>query len=275
MAAEKTRLEEILSALENGERLGLDEARHLISQSSKLFGGKDAERFFETAQKVTLNKPDLIEFYCPPFKISNPETNDLLERISKTHAEIIYLDFSPNLSFEDILSVIHEVSKHVNVSALSPTQLMSLAKKQNCRVLELCHEISSSGISYVPGVINCAENDLSTIDEVFSVMMMLSKVSIKSSAWLPLSFSDEAKIEHLSRIREFDDRSHAITHVFFDLNTSYSDHDLMKTIAIGRLMLDFSDRLSFVDYQTDYSKTLPQKLRSKCMQLGINQIGVV
>jgi len=275
MAVDKTSIVDIFNALEAGERLGLKEAMQLVSQSNKLFGGKDAERFFEMARKTAASKPALKEFNSPPFKVSNADTQSLLERISKTHAETVYLDFVANLPLNEILTIVREISKQVTVSAFSPMFLMDLANKNDMKVLELCHEIALAGVSYVPGTMNAHEKDISQIDEIFSVLMMLSKVSIKSSAWLPLSFSDDAKIEQLSRIREFDDRTHTITHVFFHLNTSFSDHDLLKTIAVSRLMLDFSDRLSFVDYQIDYSKTISQKLLKRCVELGINQIGVL
>ncbi len=275
MPVEKDTIEAIIDSLEKGERLGLKEASRLIDQSSRLFGGKDAERFFGAAKACAATKANLTEFYCPPFKVSNLETGELLSRISKTDAERVYLDFSQNLTLDQLIKITGEVSHHVRISSLSPSQIQSMAKSEGCTVQVLCHEISAAGISYVPGIFPASDEKADEIDEVFNVLMQLSKVSVKSSVWLPLSFSDKAKIDHLSKIREFDDLAYAVTHVFFHLNTSFSDNDLLKTIAIARLMLDYTERLSFVDYQMDYTKTLSQKLRNKCIDLGINQIGII
>jgi len=259
-------VEEILAQIEKGERLGLPEARQLLDAANKFFGKKDLDRFFSASKKQAAKFPPVSKLDSAGIKLTG---TTCFSQIDLPPTEIVYLNFPENMSFEQITQAIFAASKKKKVAALCPSQILDLSEKTGLKILEVCTKLAEAGLSFSEGKLACNEADFVAIDEYFGVLYHLNRFGIKSSAWLPNTFSEEAKIEHLFRIREFDDRTHAITHVVLQFE-AMPENIRLKTVALARLMLDFTQRLSIADYQFEQKTLLSPKSLEKIISLGIN-----
>ncbi|WP_041468544.1 hypothetical protein [Chloroherpeton thalassium] len=198
------------------------------------------------------------------------ETPAALSKIAWPSTEIVHLSFSPNHTVQEICENISILSQKKKVAALSPEQILTLREKSGLRMLDICAKLSEAGLSFCEGKLTCEETDLLSIDEYFGVVFHLNRFGILSSAWLPNSFSDAAKIEHLFRIREFDDRTHSITHVLLEFQPNVSENSWLKIVALTRLMLDFTKHISIADYGLEQSKHISSEWLKKGISLGVN-----
>ncbi|NTV46343.1 MAG: hypothetical protein HGB11_07445 [Chlorobiales bacterium] len=265
--------EDLIERLDKGERLGIDEAIRILETSDKLFSKKVETTFFNAARAVAQKKPPLRIFLCPRFKTGDASAEGILEQVNRTVADMIYLNFSDSVTLERAEEIIREISAVCHVSAFSPHELLHLSDSTCLKVHELCRHIALAGLSAVPGTLTAKAKDLLAIDEYFSVLMQLSKVKVRSSIQLPMSFSSEEKVHHLAKIREFEDRTRTLNHFVLLLDKGYSDKELLRTIALCRIMLDNIDYISLVDYNLDQTARINPSLLSECVSLGINMTG--
>ena len=85
-----------------------------------------------------------------------------------------------------------------------------------------------------------------------------------------MSFSEEEKALHLAKLREFHDRTQAIDFVMLDLDAKFSDRELLRTVALTRLMLDNIETISLADYDLSQEKKLDADLFRQCVEVGLN-----
>ncbi|NTV45639.1 MAG: hypothetical protein HGB11_03755 [Chlorobiales bacterium] len=263
--------EDLLERLEKGERLGIDEALRLFKDASTFLNKKVEGKFFNAARAVAQKKPPHQVFLCPQIKIGDVSAEEVLEQVNRTASDMIYLEFSESVKLERAEDIIREISAVRHVSAFSPQELLHLSDSTCLKVHELCRHLAFAGLSAVPGTLTAKADDLLAIDEYFSVLMQLSRFKIRSSVQLPMSFSDEEKVLHLAKIREFEDRTRCIDHFVLLLDRSYSDKELLRTIALCRIMLDNVNFISLTDYNLDQTARINQALLGECLQLGLNR----
>jgi len=55
------------------------------------------------------------------------------------------------------------------------------------------------------------------------------------------------------------------------LDAKFSDRDLLRTVALTRLMLDNIETISLADYDLFQEKKLDADLLRQCIEVGLNQ----
>lgn len=276
MFGKKISLEEIVGKIERGERLGIDEAKEFLAASDKLLGGKALDTFYDAARREAQRHHPLRTLECKSIAVADESidaaTASVQSEIAATSSQIIYLAFAPaqtDLNF--ITALIQSVAQTRTVAAFSPEHLFALAAAAKQKVLSLVQTLSHSGLSLVPGSFSAGATDISASDETFSVLMQLHKFKLRTSAELPLSYSDAQKVVHLAKVREFEDRTHLFTHLCLRLDTKFSEKELLRTVAICRLMFDNLATISLSDYNLDQSGFISDDLLKRCAELGLNQ----
>ncbi|MBC8042064.1 MAG: hypothetical protein IAF08_01350, partial [Rhizobacter sp.] len=268
----KIPLEEIVGKIERGERLGIDEAKAFLAASDKLLGGKALDTFYDAARREAKRYHSLRTLECTRIFVAAQPADAVQSEVAATSSKMIYLAFAPghgDLNF--ITSVISKAAQTRTVAAFSPEHLFSLAAASKQKVLSLVQMLAHAGLSLVPGAFIAKATDVSASDETFSVLMQLHKFKLRTSAELPLSYSDAEKVTHLAKVREFEDRTHLFTHLCLRLDTKFSEKELLRTVAICRLMLDNLATISLSDYNLDQSGFISDDLLKRCAELGLNQ----
>lgn len=273
MNAQKSKptLDDILAAIQKGERLGIDEALMFLDASKKMLDRTGMERFFDAARAEARKRHAHQRLDIERLDLGKTPIDSLESFARDCGAEALFLRFPPTFSAREIFDAIERAAAHLPVAAFSPQDILDRAASLNMKVSEFCKSLALAGLSFASGRFVAKEDDLATIDETFSAMMQLAKAKIKVSASLPMSFSEAAMATHLAKLREFHDRTQAISFVLLHLDAKHSDRGLLRAVALMRLMLDNIDTISLSDYDLSQDKKLDADLFRQCVEVGLNQ----
>ncbi len=269
-AKSKPTIDEILAAIEKGQRLGIDEALMLVAASKKMLDRSGVEQFFETARAAARTRQAWQRLDIEVIDLNKTPLAELEAHLQASDADRVFLQFPPTFPAKTLFATVEHVAQHVSVGAFKPQDILDRSAAFSMKVAEFCRQLAQAGLSFSSGRFNAHKFGTDRIDEIFSVMMQLAKAKIKVSASLPMSFSEEAKVLHLAKLREFHDRTQAIDFVVIDLDAKFSDRELLRTVALTRLMLDNIDTISLADYDLSQEKKLDTDLLRQCVETGLN-----
>ncbi len=269
-AKSKPTIDEILASLEKGERLGIDEALMLVAASKKMLDRSGMEQFFDAARAAARARQLWQRLDVEVIDLNTTPLSELEALAQESDADKVFLQCPREISADTLFATIERVAKHVPVGAFTPKEILDRSAAFSMKVAEFCRRLAQAGLSFSSGRFNAREVGTDRIDEIFSVMMQLAKAKLKVSASLPMSFSEEEKALHLAKLREFHDRTQAIDFVMLDLDAKFSDRELLRTVALTRLMLDNLDTISLADYDLSQEKKLDADLLRQCVEVGIN-----
>jgi hypothetical protein len=269
-AKSKPTIDEIFASLEKGERLGIDEALMLVAASKKMLDRSGMEQFFDAARAAARTRQLWQRLDVEVIDLNKTPLSELESLAQESDADKVFLQFPREISADTLFATIERVSKHLPVGAFSPKEILDRSAAFSMKVSEFCRRLAQAGLSFSSGRFNAHEFGTTRIDEIFSVMMQLAKAKLKVSASLPMSFSEEEKALHLAKLREFHDRTQAIDFVMLDLDAKFSDRELLRTVALMRLMLDNLDTISLADYDLSQEKKLDADLFRQCVEVGLN-----
>ena len=269
-AKSKPTIDEILAAIEKGERLGIDEALMLLAASKKMLDRSGMEQFFDAARAAARTRQLWQRLDVEVIDLNKTPLSELEALAQESDADKVFLQFPREISADTLFATIERVAKHVPVGAFTPKEILDRSAAFSMKVSEFCRRLAQAGLSFSSGRFNAHEFGTTRIDEIFSVMMQLAKAKLKVSASLPMSFSEEEKALHLAKLREFHDRTQAIDFVMLDLDAKFSDRELLRTVALMRLMLDNLDTISLADYDLSQEKKLDADLLRQCVEVGLN-----
>ncbi len=264
-------IEHIFDALKKGERLGIDEALLLLAASKKMLDRSGMEQFFDAARAAARTRQLWQRLDVEVIDLNTTPISELESLAQDSDADKLFLKFPREISADTLFATIERVAKHMPVGAFTPKEILDRSAAFSMKVAEFCRRLAQAGLTFSSGRFNAREVGTNRIDEVFSVMMQLAKAKIKVSASLPMSFSEEQKALHLAKLREFHDRTQAIDFVMLDLDATFSDRELLRTVALTRLMLDNIETLSLADYNLSQEKMLDTDLFRQCTEVGLNQ----
>jgi 2-iminoacetate synthase ThiH len=266
----KPTLDDILTALEKGERLGIDEALMFLSASKRMLDRSGMEQFFDAARAAARERPAWQRLDVEVVDLGKTPMRDIESIAEQSDADKLFLQFPQAISADALFNAIEHVARHMPVGAFTPKEILDRSAQFNMKVADFCKSLALAGLSFSSGAFSAKGNNVEAIDEMFSVTMQLAKVKIKVSAFLPMSFSEEEKVLHLAKLREFQDRTQALSFIVLYLDTKFSDRDLLRTIALMRLMLDNIETISLSDYTFTQEKKLDSDLFRQCMEVGLN-----
>jgi 2-iminoacetate synthase ThiH len=269
-AKSKPTIDEILAAIEKGERLGIDEALMLLAASKKMLDRSGMEQFFDAARAAARTRQLWQRLDVEVIDLNKTPLSELESLAQDSDADKVFLQFPREIPADTLFATIERVSKHLPVGAFSPKEILDRSAAFSMKVADFCRRLAQAGLSFSSGRFNAHEFGTTRIDEIFSVMMQLAKAKLKVSASLPMSFSEEEKALHLAKLREFHDRTQAIDFVMLDLDAKFSDRELLRTVALMRLMLDNLDTISLADYDLSQEKKLDADLLRQCVEVGLN-----
>jgi 2-iminoacetate synthase ThiH len=270
-AKSKPTIDEIFASLEKGERLGIDEALMLVAASKKMLDRSGMEQFFDAARAAARTRQLWQRLDVEVIDLNKTPLSELEALAQESDADKVFLQFPREIPADTLFATIERVSKHLPVGAFSPKEILDRSAAFSMKVADFCRRLAQAGLSFSSGRFNAHEFGTTRIDEIFSVMMQLAKAKLKVSASLPMSFSEEEKALHLAKLREFHDRTQAIDFVMLDLDAKFSDRELLRTVALMRLMLDNLDTISLADYDLSQEKKLDADLLRQCVEVGLNQ----
>jgi len=270
-AKSKPTIDEIFASLEKGERLGIDEALMLVAASKKMLDRSGMEQFFDAARAAARTRQLWQRLDVEVIDLNKTPLSELESLAQESDADKVFLQFPREIPADTLFATIERVSKHLPVGAFSPKEILDRSAAFSMKVADFCRRLAQAGLSFSSGRFNAHEFGTTRIDEIFSVMMQLAKAKLKVSASLPMSFSEEEKALHLAKLREFHDRTQAIDFVMLDLDAKFSDRELLRTVALMRLMLDNLDTISLADYDLSQEKKLDADLFRQCVEVGLNQ----
>jgi 2-iminoacetate synthase ThiH len=270
-AKSKPTIDEIFASLEKGERLGIDEALMLLAASKKMLDRSGMEQFFDAARAAARTRQLWQRLDVEVIDLNKTPLSELESLAQDSDADKVFLQFPREISADTLFATIERVAKHVPVGAFTPKEILDRSAAFSMKVSEFCRRLAQAGLSFSSGRFNAHEVGTDRIDEVFSVMMQLAKAKLKVSASLPMSFSEEEKALHLAKLREFHDRTQALSFVVLHLDAKFSDRDLLRTVALTRLMLDNIETISLADYDLFQEKKLDADLLRQCIEVGLNQ----
>lgn len=262
-------LDAILEKLDKGERLGIDEALGFLAASRQFLNRDAEEKFFDAARRAAKKNPPPLALDGEYITTANKTPSDIALAAKNSPKSLVILMVSDEDALESVEQVVQAASAHKSVVALSPDAVLRLASSSGLKVTETVRRLALAGLGIVSGKLSAKGSDDAAIDEYFGVIMQLHKFKIKTSVWLPTSFSDTEKVMHLAKLREFEDRTRCFTHFFLHINSKPSDKDLLRTVALSRLMLDNIKRISLVDYAMSQPR-LTDALLQQCVELGVN-----
>ncbi len=269
-AKSKPTIDEILASLEKGERLGIDEALMLVAASKKMLDRSGMEQFFDAARTAARARQLWQRLDVDVIDLNTTPLAELEACAQESDADKVFLQCPREISADTLFATIERVAKHLPVGAFTPKEILDRSAAFSMKVADFCRRLAQAGLSFSSGRFNAREVGADRIDEVFSVMMQLAKAKLKVSASLPMSFSEEEKALHLAKLREFHDRTQAIDFVMLDLDAKFSDRELLRTVALTRLMLDNLDTISLADYDLSQEKKLDADLLRQCVEVGLN-----
>ena len=269
-AKSKPTIDEILAAIEKGERLGIDEALMLLAASKKMLDRSGMEQFFDAARAAARTRQLWQRLDVEVIDLNKTPLSELESLAQDSDADKVFLQFPREIPADTLFATIERVSKHLPVGAFSPKEILDRSAAFSMKVADFCRRLAQAGLSFSSGRFNAHEFGTTRIDEIFSVMMQLAKAKLKVSASLPMSFSEEEKALHLAKLREFHDRTQAIDFVMLDLDAKFSDRELLRTVALTRLMLDNIETISLADYDRSQEKKLDADLLRQCVEVGLN-----
>jgi len=269
-AKSKPTIDEIFASLEKGERLGIDEALMLVAASKKMLDRSGMEQFFDAARAAARTRQLWQRLDVEVIDLNKTPLSELEALAQESDADKVFLQFPREIPADTLFATIERVSKHLPVGAFSPKEILDRSAAFSMKVADFCRRLAQAGLSFSSGRFNAHEFGTTRIDEIFSVMMQLAKAKLKVSASLPMSFSEEEKALHLAKLREFHDRTQAIDFVMLDLDAKFSDRELLRTVALMRLMLDNLDTISLADYDLSQEKKLDADLFRQCVEVGLN-----
>ncbi len=262
--------DDILAALEKGERLGIDEALIFLAASKKMLDRSGMEQFFDAARAAARSRQAWQRLDIDVIDLNKTPIADLAAFAEESDADRLFLRFPQAISADTLFNTIERVAKHLPVGAFTPKEILDRSAQFNMKVSEFCRLLSVAGLSFTSGAFNATGDDVEAIDEMFSVLMQVAKAKLTTSAFLPMSFSEEEKVIHLAKLREFQDRTQAVSFVVLHLDAKFSDRELLRTIALMRLMLDNLDGISLSDYTLTQEKKLDSDLFRQCLEVGLN-----
>lgn len=268
--AKKPTADDVLAALEKGERLGIDEALIVLAASKKMLDRSGMEQFFDAARAAARSRQAWQRLDVEVIDLSKTPTANLDALAEASDADRLFLHFPQAMSADTLFNTIERVAKHLPVGAFTPKEILDRSLQFKMKASEFCRSLAGAGLSFTSGAFSAKGDDVQTIDETFSVMMQVAKAKLTTSAFLPMSFSEEEKVMHLAKLREFHDRTQALSFVVLHLDTKFSDRDLLRTIALMRLMLDNLDSISLADYTFTQEKKLDTDLFRQCLEVGLN-----
>ena len=269
-AKPKPTVDDILASLQKGERLGIDEALMLLAASKKMLDRSGMEQFFDAARAAARARQLWQRLDVEVIDLNKTPLSELESLAQDSDADKVFLQFPREIPADTLFATIERVSKHLPVGAFSPKEILDRSAAFSMKVADFCRRLAQAGLSFSSGRFNAHEFGTTRIDEIFSVMMQLAKAKLKVSASLPMSFSEEEKALHLAKLREFHDRTQAIDFVMLDLDAKFSDRELLRTVALTRLMLDNIETISLADYDLSQEKKLDADLFRQCVEVGLN-----
>jgi 2-iminoacetate synthase ThiH len=261
--------DEILATLQKGERLGIDEALIFLSASKKMLDRSGMEQFFDAARAATRTRQTWQRLDVEVVDLNQTPLADLDALAEECDADRLFLRFPQGISADALFNAIERVAKHLPVGALTPKEILDRSSQFKMKTSEFCRSLAVAGLSFTSGAFRAKGSDVEAIDETFSVMMQVAKAKLTTSAFLPMSFSEEEKALHLAKLREFQDRTQALSFVVLVLDSKFSDRELLRTVALMRLMLDNLDGISLSDYTLSQEKKLDADLFRQCLEIGL------
>ncbi|MFQ3596891.1 MAG: hypothetical protein SNJ55_09180 [Chloroherpetonaceae bacterium] len=262
--------DDILAALKKGERLGIDEALIFLAASKKMLDRSGMEQFFDAARAAARSRQAWQRLDVEIVDLNKTPIADLAALAEESDADKLFLRFPQAISADTLFSAIERVAKHLPVGAFTPKEILDRSARFKMKTSEFCRSLAVAGLSFVSGAFSAKGDDVEAIDEMFSVLMQVAKAKLTTSAFLPMSFSEEEKVQHLAKLREFQDRTQAISFVVLHLDTKFSDRELLRTVALMRLMLDNIETLSLSDYTLNQENKLDTDLFRQCLEVGLN-----
>jgi 2-iminoacetate synthase ThiH len=270
-AKPKPTVDDILASLQKGERLGIDEALMLLAASKKMLDRSGMEQFFDAARAAARTRQLWQRLDVEVIDLNKTPLSELESLAQESDADKVFLQFPREIPADTLFATIERVAKHVPVGAFTPKEILDRSAAFSMKVSEFCRRLAQAGLSFSSGRFDAREFGTTRIDEVFSVMMQVAKAKMTVSAFLPMSFSEEEKALHLAKLREFHDRTQALSFVVLHLDAKFSDRDLLRTVALTRLMLDNIETISLADYDLFQEKKLDADLLRQCIEVGLNQ----
>lgn len=261
--------EEILATLQKGERLGIDEALIFLRASKKMLDRSGMEQFFDAARAAARTRQTWQRLDVEVVDLNQTPHADLDALAEESNADRLFLRFPQVISADALFNAIERVAKHLPVGALTPKEILERSSQFKMKTSEFCRSLAMAGLSFTSGAFRAKGSDVQAIDETFSVMMQVAKAKLTTSAFLPMSFSEEEKALHLAKLREFQDRTQALSFVVILLDSKFSDRELLRTVALMRLMLDNLDGISLSDYTLTQEKKLDADLFRQCLEVGL------
>ncbi len=268
--AKKPTSDDILAALEKGERLGIDEALMLLAAAKKMLDRSGMEQFFDAARAAARTRQAWQSLDIDVIDLDKTPIADLESLAQESDADRLFLRFPQTISADTLFNAIERAAKYLPVGAFTPKEILDRSLQFKMKTSEFCRSLAVAGLSFVSGAFSAQGDDVEAIDEMFSVLMQVAKAKLTTSAFLPMSFSEEEKVLHLAKLREFQDRTQAISFVVLHLDAKFSDRELLRTVALMRLMLDNIEIISLSDYTFTQEKKLDADLFRQCLEVGLN-----
>jgi 2-iminoacetate synthase ThiH len=264
----KIPLEDIFKKLDSGERIGIDDGTRL----AELSGRKDMEKIFEAAAKIAAAKPKPKPLDLAAISVADGFTETaILKQIETVSSNQIYLDFEAGKAFnfekaEHLCNSLRKSGK--TVSAFTPEKILAVAESSGMKLRDVFRLLAAMNLASICGGLPRGGD---AADEYFSVIMQMSKFKVRSSVQVPLAAKDAAKIEHLAKVREFEDRTHSLTYIAIRHEKKIAEMELLKTVAVVRIMMDNMDFISLAD--ADFARpALTESVLHKAAELGVNLI---
>ncbi|ACX51818.1 Radical SAM domain protein [Ammonifex degensii KC4] len=277
------RLEKLLGEVVEGRRLTVKEALYLYREADLLLLGKAAsavrdrlhpERIVTFVVDRNINYTNVCYCSClfcafhrrpedpDAYVLSTEEVLAKVEELVEQGGTQVLLQggLHPDLGldyFEELFRAI-KARYPVHLHALSPPEIIHLARKEKLTVREVLERLKAAGLDSVPGggaeiLVNRVRRLISprkiTWQEWMAVMITAFELGLFGSATMMFGTVEtvEERIEHLNRLREVQDRTRGFTAfipwTYQPYNTALGGNpvptvEYLRLLALSRLFLD-------------------------------------
>ncbi|MGC8581563.1 MAG: cyclic dehypoxanthinyl futalosine synthase [Thermoplasmata archaeon] len=166
----------------------------------------------------------------------------------------IYLDY-----ITDTFKTIKERYPTVDIHSLTTTEIDFYARQSGLSTVQVLEKLKNAGMKSLPGggaemLVDRIRNFISpkknTVSSWFKIMDEAQKLGMPTTSTMVFGFTEtiEERIEHLSKVRDLQDKNHGFTAFipwsFEPKNTALSNlkrpssNDYLRMLAISRIFLD-------------------------------------
>ncbi|MCL4325648.1 MAG: dehypoxanthine futalosine cyclase [Candidatus Thermoplasmatota archaeon] len=278
-------LENIVNKVKKGERISEEEAVYIYKKLSLLEIGKLADyvrwralpyplvtfvidRNINYTNVCTVNCK-FCAFYTSPnakdgYVLTEDEILKKVDELVKKGGTQVLLQggLNPSLDLNDVVNMIKSVKEHypqVDIHSFTTTEINYYAKKENITVKETLQRLKDAGLRSLPGggaeiLVDRVRNNVSplknSVQSWLDVMDEAQKLGMPTTSTMVFGMGEtvEERIEHLSKIRELQDRNHGFTAFIpwsFEPKNTVMDnikrataYEYLCMIAISRIFLD-------------------------------------